>query len=238
VIEGRGGPVARPCHPGCEVFEEMEINVSDDKREATFHPGQAPVYGHTPMDWLANYGRPVPPDPDPAVDREHYQSPGPPPWDSRVHQDLAVQHGWPTPGEKRRGLPAWAWVSIVLGGLFILCSGAVALGLVGESGPVPAVHTPAEPGARTGAVTTTGTCEKRVIGQYGLVATVTATNTGKADVTGTVWVRWPVTGEAAQEFTKRVTLKPGQAVEFPVNQDIPAERWFRTGACSFGWVQD
>lgn len=213
------------------MFEEREINVSNDKRDATFHPGQAPVSW---PDHLAAWGEPPPPDPDPAVDRDAWVSPGRPPWDSQAHQDLAVQHGWPTPGEKRRGLPAWAWVSIVLGGLFILCSGAVALGMVDESGPVPAVRTP----ALTGQVTTTGTCEKRIVGEYGLVATVTATNTGKADVTGTVWVRWPVTGEAAQEFTKRVTLKPGQAVEFPVNQDIPAERWFRTGACSFGWVQD
>lgn len=202
--------------------------MSDNKRDATFHPGQAPVSW---PDHLAAWGEPPPPDPDPAVDRDAWVSPGEPPWASQVHQDLAVQHGWPTPGEKRRGLPAWAWVSIVLGGLFILCSGAVALGLTGESGPVPAVTIPAGPD-----VTTTGTCEKKVIGEYGLVATVTATNTTDKPQTGSVWVQWPVTGEAALKFSKPVTLEPGQAVEFPVNQAVPAERWFRVGACSYGWA--
>jgi hypothetical protein len=192
---------------------------ADDKREATFHPGVAPVYGHTPMDWLANYGRPVPPDPDPAVDREHYAAPGPPPWAGQ------------TEPRQRRGLPAWAWVSIVLGGLFIVCSGAVALGLTSESGPVPAVTIPAGPD-----VTTTGTCEKKVVGEYGLVATVTATNTTDRPQVGSVWVQWPVTGEAALKFTKPVTIEPGRSVEFPVNQAVPAERWFRVGACSYGWA--
>lgn len=202
--------------------------MSDDKMDATFHPGRAPVSW---PEQVAAWGEPPPPDPDPAVDRTHYRSPGPPPWDSRVHQDLAVQHGWPTPGEKRRGLPAWAWVSIVLGGIFLLCSGAVALGLTSQSGPVPGVTIPAGP-----AVTTTGMCEKKVIGDYGLVATVTATNTTDTAQTGAVWVQWPVTGEAALKFTKTVTLKPGEAVEFPVNQAVPAERWFRVGACSYGWA--
>jgi hypothetical protein len=207
---------------------------ASEKKDAVFHPGVAPVYGHTPLDWMARYGAappPVPDDPDPAVDREHWASPGEPPWANQVHQDLAVQHGWPTPGSKRRGLPAWAWVSIVLGGLFIVCSGAVALGLTSESGPVPAVTIPAGP-----AVTTTGVCEKKVVGDYGLVATVTATNTTERAQTGAVWVQWPVTGEAALKFSRTVTLAPGQSVEFPVNQAVPAERWFRVGACSYGWA--
>lgn len=197
-----------------------------------FRTGRAPVYGHTPMDWLANYGAPPTPEPDPAVDREHYASPGPPPWDSQVHQDLAVQHGWKAPGEKRRGLPAWAWVSIVLGGLLIVCGAATAVSFVGESGPVPAVSTVPS----TSPVAVSGTCQKRIVGQYGLVATVRATNATDEPQKGVLWVRWEVTGETAQEFAKATTIAPGRAVELPVNQEVPAERWFRIGSCSYGWT--
>lgn len=200
--------------------------MSNDKLKATrYEPGTASVSW---PDALAAHGaEPVQPPPD---DEIPWVSPGRPPWDSQVHQDLAVQHGWPTPGEKRKGMPAWAWVSIVLGGLFILCSGAVVLGLTDKSGPVPAITTIST------SVTTTGTCEKKIIGEYGLVATVTATNATTKPQTGQVWVQWPVTGEAALKFSKTVTLAPGEAVEFPVNQAIPAERWYRVGACSYGWA--
>lgn len=195
---------------------------ASEKKDATFHPGQASVSW---PEQVAAWGEPPPDDPDPAVDRLHYRSPGVPPWGS-LHQDI----GHPEP-RQRKGLPAWAWVSIVLGGLFIVCSGLAVVALTGESGPVPAVTIPAGP-----AVTTTGTCEKKLVGDYGLVATVTATNTTSKAQTGQVWVQWPVTGEAALKFTKPVTLAPGEAVEFPVNQAIPAERWFRVGACSYGWA--
>ena len=199
--------------------------MTDHKRDATFHPGQAPVSW---PDHLAAHGAlPEVPPPD---DEIPWVSPGRPPWDSQVEQDLAVQHGWPTPGEKRRGLPPWAWVSMVLGVVLLVCGSSVALSLLDESGPVPAVRT------GTAAVTTSGTCEKKIIGEYGLVATVTAVNATDKAQTGTVWVRWPVTGEAAQEFPKRVTLAPGASVEHVVNQEVPAERWYRTGACSFGWT--
>jgi hypothetical protein len=201
--------------------------MTDHKREATFHPGKASVSWPETLAAHGYRAEEVPP-PD---DEIPWHSPGRPPWDSQVHQDLGVQHGWLTPGEKRKGMPAWAWVSIVLGGLFILCSGAVVLGLTDKSGPVPAITVPV--GA---SVTTTGTCEKKIIGEYGLVATVTATNTSTKPQTGQVWVQWPVTGEAALKFSKSVTLAPGEAVEFPVNQEITAERWYRVGACSYGWA--
>jgi hypothetical protein len=204
--------------------------MSNDKMGAT---------GYTPASdpWaaLAAHGEPPPPDPDPAVDRNAWASPGEPPWANQVHQDLAVQHGWPTPGEKRRGLPAWAVVSMVLGVVALLITGGVVAGLTGSSGPVRTVPVPAPHPA---AVNTSGTCEKRIVGQYGLVATVRATNASGAAQTGVLWVRWPITGEAAQEFTKRATLAPGESVELPVNQEIKAERWFRTGACSYGWTPD
>lgn len=198
---------------------------TNDKRDATFHPGQAPV--SWPEALAAHGSLPEVPPPD---DEIPWASPGRPPWASQVHQDLAVQHGWPTPGEKRRGLPAWAWVSMILGVVALCVTGGVVTALVDESGPVPVVRTPAS------AVTTSGTCEKRIVGEYGLVATVTAVNGTDKDQAGSVWVQWPITGESAQRFVKPVTLAPGASVEHVVSQDIPAERWFRTGACSFGWA--
>lgn len=184
---------------------------TNDKRDATYHLGQAPV--SWPEALAAHGSLPEVPPPD---DQIPWESPGRPPW-----------AGEPPP---RRGLPAWAWVSIVLGGLLLVCGSGALVALLDESGPVPAVRTPAS------AVTTSGTCEKRIVGEYGLVATVTAVNATDKAQTGTVWVRWPITGETAQEFPRLVTLAPGASVEHVVNQDIPAERWFRTGACSFGWT--
>lgn len=185
--------------------------MTDHKRDATFHPGQASVSW---PDTLAAHGyraEAVPP-PD---DEIPWESPGRPPW---------------VKPEKSRGLPAWAWVSIVLGSLALCLGGSVALSLLDESGPVPAVRT------STAAVTTSGTCEKKIIGEYGLVATVTAVNATDKPQAGSIWIEWKITGETAQRFVKPTTLAPGEAMEFPVNHEVPAERWYRTGACSFGWA--
>jgi hypothetical protein len=197
--------------------------MSNDKLNAT---GYTPA--SDPWEALAAHGEPPPPDPDPAVDRLAYRSPGVPPWGS-LYQDIGHE-----PPKERRGLPAWAWVSMVLGVVALLCTGAVTLGLTSESGPVPVV--PPAPAPHPAEVTTSGTCEKKIVGQYGLVASVTATNVSGKTQTGFVWARWPVTGEAAQEFTKPATLQPGQRAELTVNQEVTAERWFRVGACSFGWT--
>lgn len=180
-----------------------------------FQPGRAEV---TWPDQVAAWGRekaaPVPDDEIPWV------APGTPPW---ATQEVI------RPGKGH--LPAWAVVSIVLGALVLCLGGSVALTVLDNAGPVPVVKTVPV----TLDVTVTGTCEKKVIGEYGLVATVTATNATRHVQEGTIWVRWPVTGEAAQGFTRRVKLQPGQVVEFPVNQAVTADRWFRTGSCSFGW---
>jgi len=85
-------------------------------------------------------------------------------------------------------------------------------------------------------VTTSGTCDKRILGGYGLVATVRAHNGTGQNQSGTIWVRWPVTGETTQEFTKVVRLAPDETVEFPVNETIIASRWFQTGECTYGWT--
>jgi hypothetical protein len=184
--------------------------MSNDKLNATFHPGSAPVTWSDHLGTMAAHGEPPP---NPATDREHYASPGRAPWAGR------------------RGLPAWAWVSIVLGTVLLVCGSSALVALLDETGPAPAVSLAPSPLG----VNLTGTCEKKLVGEYGLVATVTATNGTNTEQTGTIWVRWPITGEAAQEFTKRVTLAPGEAVEFPVNQEVKAERWYRAGACSYGW---
>lgn len=180
--------------------------MSNDKLDATFHPGTAPV---TWSDHVGNHGAAQP---DPAVDRTAYRKPGRPPWE-------------------RRRFPAWAWVSLILGGLLIVCGSSAAVALFDQSGPVPAVST------SPAAVAVTGMCEKKLVGDYGLVATVRATNSTGQPQTGVIWVRWPITGEAAVEFTKRVTLAPGEGVDFPVSQEVPAERWYRAGACTFGWAK-
>lgn len=43
---------------------------------------------------------------------------------------------------KKKGLPAWAWVTIILGGLALLCGGAVAVSAVSPD-PAPVISTPA-----------------------------------------------------------------------------------------------
>lgn len=144
--------------------------------------------------------------PDPAVDREFYASPGLAPWAERVRMSTL------------------GWVALIFAAGSLLF-GSIAIISLTDGGATPVVQR----------VITTGTCEKRIIGSYGLIATVTATNGTRENQVGQIWVQWPVTGETAQRFVKPVTLTPGEAVEFPVNQDVPAERWYRIGACTFGW---
>jgi hypothetical protein len=191
------------------------MTMTDHKRDATFHPGSTPDHPlpvRTPMEALAQHGQPPPDDPP---DRMHYDSPGPAPWAT------AAERG-------RRTLPTVGWVALIIAAASLVFGSMAVMSLTGNDvAPSPVV--------RTVTVTTTGTCEKRLVGSYGLVATITATNGTRENQSGQVWVQWPVTGETVQRFVKPVTLTPGEAVEFPVNQDIPAERWYRTGMCTYGW---
>lgn len=192
--------------------------MDDRKTDAAFHPGSTPEYPlprRTPMEALAAHGQPPP---DPVPDRMHYESPGPAPWATPAEKALAVQHGW---GWR---MPTLGWVALILAAGSLLFGSIAIISLTG-GGTTSVVQR----------VTTTGTCEKRIVGSYGLIATVTATNGTSKDQSGQIWVQWPVTGETAQRFVRPVTLVPGEAVEFPVNHDITAERWYRTGLCSFGW---
>jgi hypothetical protein len=92
--------------------------MDDRKVHATFHPGTAPVYAIQPG----------------GTGERPWVSPGAPPWDSQVHQDLAVQHGWPTPGEPdQKGRWTIALVAAV-----ITISLLLSAFLVQRSGLVPA----------------------------------------------------------------------------------------------------
>lgn len=119
--------------------------MSNDKGEATWHPGTGPagepLPNREPWASFAQHGAP-PDEPvqhaDPDGGRP-WVSPGRPPWDSRVHQDLAVQHGW-TPrvvdGRPNSGVAVWALVTGIVGVLAgwcllgLPCLAAVVLGHV------------------------------------------------------------------------------------------------------------
>ena len=100
-----------------------------------------------------------------------------------------------------------------------------------DTGPGP---DPQPPAAQ---VEVSGTCQKRIIGSYGMVASVTALNATNAEATGTIWVRWPITGAEPISFTKKVTLPPGATVDFYVDEPINGEKWLRLGECDYGWTQ-
>lgn len=115
--------------------------MTDDKRDATFHPGTEPTPLPLREPWatFAQHGAP----PDQPLQHEDpdggrpWVSPGRPPWDSRVHQDLAVQHGWPVPDRRPNSTVAvWALVTGVVGVLAgwcllaLPCIAAVVLGHV------------------------------------------------------------------------------------------------------------
>ena len=84
-------------------------------------------------------------------------------------------------------------------------------------------------------VEVTGTCSKRIIGAYAMVASIRANNATSSTVTGLIWVSWPITGQEPFTFTKQVTLAPGTAEQFHVDEGIDGEPWFRLGQCEYGW---
>lgn len=101
-----------------------------------------PLPQRTPMDHLARWGMPPPPDQVPHVtDLAAYRSPGRPPWDSQVHQDLAVQHGWPTPGDRSaraRRVSMVAWVAVAVTVVLAVCGGlSLIFGPVDSNVPEP-----------------------------------------------------------------------------------------------------
>lgn len=143
--------------------------------------------------------------------------------------DDRVPDGWiesqlhDEPDTARPRIPNWLLLVLVI---------AIVLVLVGA---VNRIVTDADVPVRP-PVTTTGVCEKDLVGQYRLVATVTARNDTTGPQSGTVWVRWPIVGEPTVELTRAFILTPGQSVEFPVSEQVTASRWFNAGTCSFGWL--
>lgn len=76
-------------------------------------------------------------------------------WEQRTHEiPRPVPDGYASPGQppwpvetvKRKGVPGWAWFLIILGAMFLLCSGA-ALALTGGSGPANKAITTTTPGS-------------------------------------------------------------------------------------------
>lgn len=186
-------------------------------------------------------------------DSETGSAPLPPPSDP---WDLAVQHGWsqqsaapagrpwvnpgPLPGATRR-VPGWAVTLAVLGVLFIILCGVGTVLNLDAGEPAPVGGTPASPTAPDAperAVVASGTCDKKIIGEYGLIASITVENQTRAPAVGRIWARWKVTGSNPVVKSKNVTLSPGKSATLHVDDLIDGERWFRIEGCDYGWTAE
>jgi hypothetical protein len=124
--------------------------------------------------------------------------------------------------------------------LAVLCGGGMVLSLA-AGGPTPVGGTSASPTASKAperAVVASGTCETKIIGEYGLLASVTVENQTKAPAVGRIWARWMITGSEPVVKSKDVTLTPGQRATMHVDDPIDAERWFRIERCDYGWTAE
>jgi hypothetical protein len=120
--------------------DEQDEMMSNDKGEATWHPGTGPAGEPLPIrqpwETFARHGEPPA---NPAEDRMFYASPGEPPWASRVERDLAVQHGWSGDRRPNSTVAVWALVTGIVGVLAgwcllgLPCIAAVVLGHVALS---------------------------------------------------------------------------------------------------------
>lgn len=153
------------------------------------------------------------------------------------------------PPAGRRGIPTWAIVLIAVGGALILaCCGITTVAAVlGDDDdeprrpPATVAAQPTEtavqaPEFRPAQVEVSGQCRKRIIGSYGLMASITVDNPTDQEVTGTAWVRWRVLGDDPEVFSQEMTVGPDAAMEFHVDEEIDSERWFRVEECDYGWT--
>ncbi len=124
-------------------------------------------------------------------------------------------------------------------GLAIAAAAAVLLGLAlagTGAGRMPETTSPVAPGVSLfSKVTVNGVCTKNILGEYSLTATVTGENSTGTAQRGTLWVAWPVTGEATKRYGQTFTIAPGEVAEFPVNKPISAQTWLAAGTCTYGW---
>lgn len=167
------------------------------------------------------------------------------PWDTAFqygrHQQSAEPTGrpWvspgPPPGTVRR-TPRWAVAFIAVGVvLAVSCWGKTVIDLA-AGGHAPVGGIPVSPTAPERAVVVFGTCENKIIGEYGLLASVTAENQATVPAVGRIWARWTLTGSEPVVKSKDVTLTPGQRVTMHVDDPIDAEHWFRIKSCDYGWT--
>ena len=133
----------------------------------------------------------------------------------------------------RCGPPLWAVLAIVVGALLIVCCGLAAC--IVSAAPDAGSPAVASPSPSLAAVAVNGTCHTRVIGSYGLVASVTIHNASSVVQNGSVWVNWPINGEASRMYSEAMQLGAGEVREFHVNEPIDADRWLRLGMCDYGW---
>lgn len=105
-------------------------NIQDAAREAASYYDSLPQ--RQPMEALGNWGQQHPPVPVVPGHQQHgtgerpWVSPGRPPWDSQVHQDLAVQHGWPTPQNVIHHQAARPSSTVAVWALVLGCVGVLA----------------------------------------------------------------------------------------------------------------
>lgn len=172
-------------------------------------------------------------------------TPPPPPGAGRPWQAA----GPPPAG--RRGMPTWAIVLIVVGAVLVaLCCGITTVGAVlGDDGPEktgstaaaedrtePETETPAMPPVSQPEVEVTGECKKKIIGNYGLLASITVDNPTDQEVSGTVWVSWDVLGDDPHVFSEEITVAPGESISFHVDEEIDSGRWFQVERdCQYGF---
>ena len=159
--------------------------------------------------------------------------------------------GPPPPGTES-GIPTWAIVVIVVVTILVaLCCGitGVAAVLGGDDEPrrspatvaaedetEPETEAPAMPPVSQPKVGVTGECKKKIIGNYGLLASITVNNPTDQEVSGTVWVSWDVLGDNPYVFSDEVSVAPGESISFHVDEEINSERWFRVERyCQYGF---
>lgn len=184
--------------------------------------------------------------PDAALKVEGADSPPPP----MLGAGWVWQDAGPPPGAKS-GIPTWAVVVIVVGAVLVaLCCGITTVGAVlgnddpEQTGPTvaaedetePETEAPAMPPVSQPEVEVTGECKKKIIGNYGLLASITVDNPTDQEVSGTVWVSWDVLGDDPYVFSEEVSVAPGESISFHVDEEIDSERWFRVEGCQYGFT--